>query len=212
MKIKGFIIGPLLIVLVLVLSACGPGQVFGPTVTPTPTNTSTPTSTSTPTITPSPIPTFTPIPTDTKVAFNFSLAIVELSDYLAGYGFTEDKDTESIYNSGPNVSITDSICYKSDRYSLVGTCWSLSAHSIIYMDNLPDPTTPVEIFQGFLAIMDPSGTASARVTSDIYQAGQTGIAAHDKWIIGNETIYLNEELNVFGYPFVTYEEDFFVSQ
>jgi hypothetical protein len=42
------------------VSACGPGQVFGPTFTPTPTNTSTPTNT--PTIT----PTFTSTPTPTK--------------------------------------------------------------------------------------------------------------------------------------------------
>jgi hypothetical protein len=34
------------------LSGCGPGQLFGPTLTPTPTNTSTPTRTPTPTLTP----------------------------------------------------------------------------------------------------------------------------------------------------------------
>jgi hypothetical protein len=39
-------------------SACGPGQLFGPTLTPTPTNTSTPTLTPTSTVTPS--PTITP--------------------------------------------------------------------------------------------------------------------------------------------------------
>ena len=38
----------------LFLSACGPGQLFGPTVTPTPTNT--PTRTPTPTFTPTPSP------------------------------------------------------------------------------------------------------------------------------------------------------------
>ena len=51
----------------LIVTACGPGQVFGPTITPPPTITLTPTTTSTPTITPSPTltstPTLTPTPT-----------------------------------------------------------------------------------------------------------------------------------------------------
>ena len=42
------------------LSACGTGQLFGPTLTPTPTSTSTPTMT--PSVTPSPLPTATPTP------------------------------------------------------------------------------------------------------------------------------------------------------
>jgi hypothetical protein len=53
----------LLLVSSAFLSACGPGRLFGPTLTPTPTNTSTPTLTSTPTITPS--PTITPTATST---------------------------------------------------------------------------------------------------------------------------------------------------
>jgi hypothetical protein len=48
----------------LVMSGCGPGQLLGPTVTPTPTLTftPTPTSTSTPTSTPTLTPTITPTP------------------------------------------------------------------------------------------------------------------------------------------------------
>ncbi len=46
-------------ILSLFVSACGPGQLFGPTVTSTPTNTLTPTSTLIPTITPSPTATLT---------------------------------------------------------------------------------------------------------------------------------------------------------
>ncbi len=65
MKIKNIL--PIFIAVSMALTACGPGQLFGPTVTstatitPTPTNTSTPT----PTLTPTPIPptaTPTPIP------------------------------------------------------------------------------------------------------------------------------------------------------
>ncbi len=50
-----------LIAFSLIATSCGPGQLFGPTITPTPTNTLTPTPTST--ITPS--PTSTPTPTAT---------------------------------------------------------------------------------------------------------------------------------------------------
>lgn len=55
----------------LLISGCGPGQLFGPTVTPSPTSTSTPTITptftSTPTLTPSPTPTPTLTPSLTPI-------------------------------------------------------------------------------------------------------------------------------------------------
>ncbi|MFN2176436.1 MAG: hypothetical protein ACK2U3_10860 [Anaerolineales bacterium] len=47
------------------LSACGPGQLLGPTMTPTPTNTPTSTPTQTPTSTPTHTPTLTPTNTST---------------------------------------------------------------------------------------------------------------------------------------------------
>jgi len=47
----------------LVFSGCGPGQLFGPTITPTPTQTLTPTPTPTPTPTATPPPTATQTPT-----------------------------------------------------------------------------------------------------------------------------------------------------
>lgn len=49
----------------LLLSSCGPGQLFGPTITPTPTLTATPTQTLTPTSTST--PTSTPRPTKTQL-------------------------------------------------------------------------------------------------------------------------------------------------
>lgn len=55
----------LILGLSLVVSACGPGQIFSPTFTPTPTITLTPTSTPTPT--PTPTPTLTPSPTPTPI-------------------------------------------------------------------------------------------------------------------------------------------------
>lgn len=74
MELKGYKLALLFVVLVLVLSACGPGQIFGPTITPTPTDTSTPTftptftSTFTPTETHTPTLTPTPTITDTPTA------------------------------------------------------------------------------------------------------------------------------------------------
>ena len=79
-----------LIIIGLLLSACGPGQLFGPTITPTPTHTPTktptitPTMTLTPTETPSPtltsVPTETPTPTETSKP----LVISELSGVWNG--------------------------------------------------------------------------------------------------------------------------------
>lgn len=79
-----------LFLLSFLISACGPGQIFGPTVTPTPTNTSIPTSTPTtaptpiPTETPTPLPTLTPTvtvpPTETPIPQPASLiGIISLS-------------------------------------------------------------------------------------------------------------------------------------
>jgi hypothetical protein len=57
----------LLFLFSLLISGCGPGQIFGPTFTPTPTSTSTPTitPTSTLTFTPTLTPTKKPTPTQT---------------------------------------------------------------------------------------------------------------------------------------------------
>lgn len=58
MKTKRLGLATFVVALSFVLSACGPGQMFGPTLTPTLTNTPTPTNTPIPTNT----PTATPIP------------------------------------------------------------------------------------------------------------------------------------------------------
>lgn len=65
-----------LLIMSFLLSACGPGQLFGPTLTPTPTITPTstptltPTATSTPTLTPT--ATFTHTPTPTPIVYDGS--------------------------------------------------------------------------------------------------------------------------------------------
>jgi alpha-tubulin suppressor-like RCC1 family protein len=81
----------LFLAMILAVSGCGPGQLFGPAVTPMPTFTLTPTRTPTPTptftltptstSTPTPIPTITPTPVpvtilDIAAGANYSCAIV----------------------------------------------------------------------------------------------------------------------------------------
>ena len=56
----------IMLLLSLLISACGPGQLFGPTLTPTPTITPTSTSTLTPTATLTPTSTLTPTATLTR--------------------------------------------------------------------------------------------------------------------------------------------------
>ncbi|MBI3152027.1 MAG: hypothetical protein HYZ21_07845, partial [Chloroflexi bacterium] len=90
MKIKNIL--PIFLAFSMALTACGPGQLFGPTVTTTATITLTPTNTSTPTatLTPTPIPptsTPTPIPiflTDgTHKWFVKSVTLGDTSEYPA---------------------------------------------------------------------------------------------------------------------------------
>ena len=106
----------LILLLSLFLTSCGPGHLFGPTVTPTYTITPSPTTTNTPTITPSPTPsnaattkqTFTPKPTPvlelTGRCRTKEQMIIIFSEILGGEkkyftpSSTFDCDYEWIYN------------------------------------------------------------------------------------------------------------------
>lgn len=68
MGMKSKWVVPLIIFISIILAGCGPGKLFGPTLTPTPTVTLTPTTTTTftPTSTTTNTPTFTPTPTNTQ--------------------------------------------------------------------------------------------------------------------------------------------------
>jgi hypothetical protein len=82
----------LVLLLSLVISGCAPGQIFGPTVTPTPTNTPTPTSTNTPippTATDTPTPTNTPTLTPLICEDSISSEISEIIE-SASSGKAED--------------------------------------------------------------------------------------------------------------------------
>jgi hypothetical protein len=70
------------ILILLLLTSCGPGQMFGPTITPSPTST----PTFTPTPTPTSTPTFTPTPTPTPTP--------SVEDVLTEIGFTRDESIE----------------------------------------------------------------------------------------------------------------------
>ena len=71
MALKQFLILVISLIFSLMLVACGPGQLFGPTTTPTPTSTLTPTLT--PSITPTPTATYTPSPTPAATEIPFSI-------------------------------------------------------------------------------------------------------------------------------------------
>jgi len=67
------------------MTGCGPGKLFGPTITPTPTSTKTPAPTSTTTNTP--LPTSTPMP-----IYQFDAEGIELPLHLIpGHGLDKDK-------------------------------------------------------------------------------------------------------------------------
>lgn len=78
----------ILAVISLLVSSCGPGQLFGPTITPSPmptlTPTLTPTSTITPTPTSTPTPTITPTPTPVAATFDDNLCDIKGSFTLDG--------------------------------------------------------------------------------------------------------------------------------
>lgn len=78
----------LLILFNLILSGCGPGQLFGPTLTPTPSPTSTLTPTPTPTLTPT--PTNTPLPTATPTPLpSLGIKDNDLISFAKDFDYTE---------------------------------------------------------------------------------------------------------------------------
>jgi hypothetical protein len=75
------------LVISLLLSGCGSGQLFGPTITPSPTITNTPTSTPTPTatFTPTATATFTPTPTPAPVCNPNTTVQSAINNDIPGY-------------------------------------------------------------------------------------------------------------------------------
>jgi hypothetical protein len=124
------------------ISACGPGQVFGPTLTPTPTNTLTPTPTLTPTITPtftstpSPTATITATPTPPpglgvetdkvissfKDLFEFS-EIDDIDGHPAQKGVTEEGYSTITLVGAPYLIKAELKIDKANENSFVGTMY-----------------------------------------------------------------------------------------
>ncbi|MBN1438580.1 MAG: hypothetical protein JW929_04145 [Anaerolineales bacterium] len=100
------------VAILLFLSGCGPGQLFGPTFTPTPSDTPTPTSTPTPTLTPTLTQTLTPTITPTPIPG------IEAPIMVEGIGilFTDAQLTD-YYTLGGNQSYTPTL--SSDTFLVV---------------------------------------------------------------------------------------------
>jgi hypothetical protein len=89
----------------LLLTACGPGQVFGPTFTPTPTNT----PTSTPTLTPTVTPTNTPSPTATFTP-TITPSPTPNTSCLVKNGKWESNEVSTGYAPGPLLTFVVKNC------------------------------------------------------------------------------------------------------
>ncbi|MHB1355860.1 MAG: hypothetical protein ACYCZF_07765 [Anaerolineae bacterium] len=126
----------LVLVLGLVVSGCGPGQLLGPTLTttptrtltstptatrtltPTPTSTHTPTNTSTPTITPSPTATLTPSQTPTPSITPTETPVPTITPTPADYASVSVDSPESVTSDGMNNKWTFDIVFH--EYNGVG--------------------------------------------------------------------------------------------
>ena len=90
------------LVVSLVISGCGPGQLLGPTLTPTSTSTLTPTVTPTNTPTATPVPTYTPIPPTAtatpipKPRLTTSVGVLEISSVQRGDRFPPGCSLDSL--------------------------------------------------------------------------------------------------------------------
>ena len=92
---KHFIMTIFASIIFMTLSACGPGQMLGPTITPTPTATQTPTSTqtSTPTLT----STVTPTPTATFTATPTLIPFVIHDKKFAATGYQNSEGSDKVW-------------------------------------------------------------------------------------------------------------------
>jgi hypothetical protein len=145
------------------MAACGPGKLFGPTLTMTPTNTLTPTSTYTPTLT----------PTATEIPMPESLNIVP-----AGYSAVHNPDGTWGYGvgAGAKVSIPDLIV------DTTGAHFRLEGTSI---DIAPaDISTRIQVGQeGALQIYNYTGSAIEFAWD----------AAQNEWINAADVIQSNRK-------------------
>jgi hypothetical protein len=112
-----------LIIVLMLLSGCGPGQIFGPTLTNIPTNT----STFTPTSTSLPSPTNTPVPTPTSEPSPTPIVLPELIKSL----FT---NLSIIYHDEFNY-VTDNMIPQGWESSQRGSIWITKKNNLLIQPN-----------------------------------------------------------------------------
>ena len=110
----------------LLITACGPGEMFGPTLTPTPTQTSTPTLTPTPLPTSTSTPSATPSPTAT------------LSCSVKNGKWTSNEKTDG-FLPGPILTFVVKDC----KITTI-EIWSYPAPGELYMAEIAGPLTIVD--------------------------------------------------------------------
>lgn len=103
----------------LIISGCGPGQLFGPTITSTPTKTMTPTTTHTPTATstrtstPTKTPTRTPSPTPTLP--------INVPTPKEGYAIVIGRVVRLNGEGAPNMKVQICSVYANTPFGVCGT-------------------------------------------------------------------------------------------
>src|SRR5258707_6674920 len=112
----------------LCMSACGPGELLGPTYTPTPTITFTPTLTTTPTPTSTPTPTLTPTPLPTMTP-----SLIPQAGQAIGGGKFDGRWT---------ASFTFQINTRLQEVNHPGTTFSSICHS--KATNVTEPTSSLD--------------------------------------------------------------------
>jgi hypothetical protein len=102
----------IVIVLIILLASCAPGQMLGPTFTPIPTSTATPTATVTLTPTPTSTPTPSPTPTPSHPPYlaapanygNTSIPLIKRADLPALVAYLNSRPSH-LQPNAPNVSL-----------------------------------------------------------------------------------------------------------
>jgi len=123
----------IVIILIISISACSPGQVFGPTKTPTSTITFIPSPTLTPTPTSTPTPTFTSTPT-------FTLTPIPTNIPISATTFDQIKCEQQLTGVGKSISDLDSAFSPDGNYFAVGQVSSDNSSYYINIYNVADWT------------------------------------------------------------------------
>ena len=134
---------PWFLLLALLLAACAPGKLFGPTFTPTPTYTLTPTSTPTPTATFTPTFTFTPsvTPTFTPTPDRYPIDKAKLFNNMpSSYEalFASVQANEDKYVEAPDATSLEFMPWWEKLMALLGPEEALPRNAVLNMSLVRD--------------------------------------------------------------------------